>query len=737
MNNIMDAALHTSPGNSTVNETVMAKSQHFDEIRLRFSKIVVGLVILIYLASIVFFVDSIITTGLTQNLIFNTAGNFCGFVLNILVLVWLFRNRVERAGFFMLIGNIVILMGTYLFVPDNNAITGLTLALTLATFSGAGLPRRWTTWGIMAGLICGSIIMTYDYTVPWLHGSLMPLDPVIFVEYALILIMVFILFRSYSGFPLNAKLLMVGAGFSLLMMLGIFIPVYVVIQQISDVEMARSIEGSMVVAGAILIVVNSVLSLMVGRTITRPMRLISSAADKISAGDIHALQEDQTDAMGMVHISDLKRLELQSQDEISEVITSFNRMVAYQNNISGVIARVADGDLSREIELASAHDILGEGINRMILGLRSLVGSVFRSAGDLQESSRQLADSAEQAEEASNQITETIQQIARGISEQTGAIQNTESSVNHMRQAIDGVANGAREQSRAVSRASDVTAGISAAIRRVAENAHNSADGACDTAEIARNGARTVAETIQGMQMIKDKVGISAERVQEMGARSSQIGEILQTIDDIATQTNLVALNAAIEAARAGEHGKGFAVVADEVRKLAERSSNATKEIGTLIAGIQETVHQAVEAMNQGAEEVALGVQRASQSDDALRQILKAVEEVSLQVEGIAESANEINGLSNDLVAAVDQVSAVVEENSAATDEMLTNSGEVTVSVESIASVSEENSAAIEEVSAGTEEMAAQVEEVSEATSVLSEMAANLNALVARFKVGD
>jgi len=237
------------------------------------------------------------------------------------------------------------------------------------------------------------------------------------------------------------------------------------------------------------------------------------------------------------------------------------------------------------------------------------------------------------------------------------------------------------------------------------------------------------------MQSIKSRVGLSAEKVQEMGKRSVQIGDIVETIDDIASQTNLLALNAAIEAARAGEHGKGFAVVADEVRKLAERSSTATKEIGTLIKGIQQIVKEAVSAMDEGAKEVEKGVARAGQSDMALTSILKAVETVNQQVEEIAQAALHISSSSNELVSSMDSVSAVVEENTAATEEMSASSTEVTQAVEAIASVSEENSAAIEEVSASTEEMSAQVQEVTTSAQALSETASRLQQVVAQFKV--
>ena len=278
---------------------------------------------------------------------------------------------------------------------------------------------------------------------------------------------------------------------------------------------------------------------------------------------------------------------------------------------------------------------------------------------------------------------------------------------------------------------------MAAGIEEVATNATQVATASQQAKIVAERGGQAVRETTAAMAEIQLVVGQAASKVRELGTLGQKIGAVVETIDDIAEQTNLLALNAAIEAARAGEHGKGFAVVADEVRKLAERSGRETKQIAELIAQVQTGTKDAVGAMDSGAAKVELGSQKAAQAGQALDEILAAVQDTVRQVGEIASSSQEMAGGARSVTDAMQSISAVVEESSAATEEMAAQASAVTGSIQSIAAVSEQQSAATEEVSARTEEMSAQVEQMSAQAQELAATAEQLKALVARFKLDD
>ncbi len=478
-------------------------------------------------------------------------------------------------------------------------------------------------------------------------------------------------------------------------------------------------------AAIIVTILGVILALIAIQAIIKPLKKLTTAFELLSTGDLALTGQDQNYLSRIVN----------QKDEIGEMYKASFNLMDYLKQMVQAAQRVAQGDLSVKVSARSSADQLGNAFATMTADLGNLVSNISENAHRVETASSELAQAADQSSRATAQITTTIQQMASGTNEFASTISHTSQSVEQMSIAIDGVARGAQDQAQAVNNATSIAGQITTTIHEIATNAQTGAQVASEAADTAKSGAQTVEETISGMNSIKAKVGISVVKVQEMGERSNQIGTIVQTIEDISSQTNLLALNAAIEAARAGEQGKGFAVVADEVRKLAERSSQATKEISELINGIQVTVAEAVAAMNDGALEVESGVDKAERSGEALKSILEAVEAVKLQVTSIAVAADRINASAGELDDSMSSVSAVVEENTAATEEMSASSSEVTSAMELIASSSEETSASIQEVSASTEEMSAQVEEVTASAQELANLAEILRTLVARFKL--
>lgn len=472
------------------------------------------------------------------------------------------------------------------------------------------------------------------------------------------------------------------------------------------------------------IVVGVAFTLVVANSILFPIKIFTASLGRLRNGD---LSRELSAAV--------KQRNNSRKDELGGIGRNLGGAQSYVAYMADQLALIAGGNLTIQTNIYGEKDELGHSINKMTQDLHAIIQQLTENASQLNTSSMMLANAANESSEATTQIARTIQQVASGITQQTESVNKTALSTEQMSRAIEGVAQGAVEQANATNKAAEITEKISMAIIQVAGNADTLVRESAKAAEAASEGSVTVTDTLEGMVRIKDKVGLSAAKVEEMGNRSSEIGAITSMIEDIASQTNLLALNAAIEAARAGEAGKGFAVVADEVRKLAERSSSSAREISELVKRIQLTVGEAVAAMEDGASEVQNGVVTAEKAGKALEVINQVSDELKTQAKEAATSVEEMSVSANELVAAVDSVSAVVEENTASTEQMSASSGEVTQAIENIASVSEENSAAVEEVSASTEEMTAQIQEVNHSATELARLAQQLMDIVGKFAI--
>ncbi len=395
--------------------------------------------------------------------------------------------------------------------------------------------------------------------------------------------------------------------------------------------------------------------------------------DKVAAGDSEArvdvelvgiyqnIVENTNKVGGAINfiVNDLKQLTeaavagmldtradaMKHEGDYRAIVDGFNNtldnIIEPLNIAAGVLSELASGDLTSRMsgEYSGKFDTYKNNINTLGDSLTDVISQVIISAESVATSSNQitalsgtLASSSEEQSVQSEEVASAVEEMARTISEN-------------------------------------------------AQNATATSEVADKNRSVANQGGEVVKQTVNKMRDIAEFVSNSAVSIEKLGERSTEIGEIVSVIDEIADQTNLLALNAAIEAARAGEQGRGFAVVADEVRKLAERTTDATKQIATMIKGVQKETQDAVAIMKKGNDEVNEGIALADKAGEALEEVVTSSNEVKDMINSIAAASEEQSSTSELMAKNVEAISQVANESARQITEISTASekmGELT-----------------------------------------------------------
>ncbi len=320
---------------------------------------------------------------------------------------------------------------------------------------------------------------------------------------------------------------------------------------------------------------------------------------------------------------------------------------------------VASGVTVTAIALFSLVSFLRRGVIKPIRDNASLADGI--ADGVLSQENLNVAseDEVGMLGNALNKMKNHLKEMVIGIRRDT---ERVASGVDEMSKIVSATSGGAEKQSQQVTQIVTSMAEMSSTVAEVAKNSSDAAKSAKEAVDAAADGGKKVEATVQGMLQISKSVEESVKAIGELGKSSDEIGKIIAVIDDIADQTNLLALNAAIEAARAGEQGRGFAVVADEVRKLAERTTKATKEIAGMIKKIQTGTIEAVKTMEDGTTEVKKGVELSNSAGESINKIVRLVENVTEMINQIATATEEQSAAAEEITSNIEDISTVCKE---------------------------------------------------------------------------
>lgn len=420
-------------------------------------------------------------------------------------------------------------------------------------------------------------------------------------------------------------------------------PIYSAVKTKSLVIAAISGLGTMLIIIASLIISN-----MVGK----PIIELDKAAKKVSEGHtdvfVEIKHEDELGRLSKSFNSMVQKISLKNRELTDEknsipkrvdeaVRESEEQRIYLTRNVNKMLSGMelfANGDLTVSLQSENDHDEIAD----LVKGFNQAVGSTRKMIKEIQEAVEVTAG-------ASTQISSSTEQMATGMHEQSAQTSEIASAIEQM----------------------------SSTIIETTKNVGVATETSNHAGQIAKEGGKVIKDTVDGMHRISKVVRTAALTIQELGASSEQIGSIIQVIDDIADQTNLLALNAAIEAARAGEQGRGFAVVADEVRKLAETTTIATKEIGDMITKIQKDTTEAVRSINLGTTEVENGLHLAERSGVSLNEIIIGVEKVDDLISQVAAASEEQSSAAEEISRNIESMNIVTQQTASGIQQIATS----------------------------------------------------------------
>ena len=298
------------------------------------------------------------------------------------------------------------------------------------------------------------------------------------------------------------------------------------------------------------------------------------------------------------------------------------------------------------------------------------------------------------------EVSKTTEQMAAASQQLNSSSMESANAATSVAQSVADAAAVVVQQQTAVTNGTDSVASISQSVKSISQETEEVSQEADQAAKKAEAGNLVVEKSVNQIHSVEEKVRTTAQLVDELGARSQEIGAIVDTISDLAGQTNLLALNAAIEAARAGEQGRGFAVVAEEVRKLAEQSATAAQQIADLIGRIQDDTSKAVKSMDSGREAVVQG----AESVEGLRQVFEEINglvvHVADKIESMSDSIQYVAGQSSEITNHMEQIDS--------------GAAKVADNMQSISAATEEQSASAQEIASASDSLARQAQEVQE-----------------------